>query len=378
MGSRSRTDLTDLSQLPIDVLLGRYPIDTDAGTAGSYLTGKRVLVTGAGGSIGSELCRQIRIFSPAELVMLDHDESALHSVYLSIHQNAMMDSRQLLLACIRDRCVLIQHFLSRRPEVVFHAAALKHLPMLEQYPAEGWKSNVLGTANVIAAAQAAGVGLFVGISTDKAANPSSVLGLTKRVGERLIAGVCGDNEPAYLSVRFGNVLGSRGSVLTTFAGQIASGSPLTITHPEVSRFFMTIEEACQLVVQAGAIGRSGEVLVLDMGAPVRIVDLARRMMDLAGRHVDIVYTGLREAEKLHEQLFSDGELDRRPLHPLISQVDVPPLRPEQLPDLGEVYSDKQVLASLQHLSTLRVPLVRQRAKPTHERDQVRPQQSTAA
>jgi FlaA1/EpsC-like NDP-sugar epimerase len=355
-------DLSRPSTLPIDLLLGRPPIDTGTTAVGGYLSGKRVLVTGAGGSIGSELCRQIRVFEPDELVMLDHDESALHAVYLSIHQDALMDSRQLLLACIRDRHALIEHFLARRPEVVFHAAALKHLPMLEQYPLEGWKSNVLGTANVIEASQAAGVRRFVGVSTDKAANPSSVLGLTKRLGERLIAGVPARRGETYLSVRFGNVLGSRGSVLTTFAEQIAMGAVLTITHPDVSRFFMTIEEACQLVIQAGAIGRPREVLVLDMGEPVRIVDLARRMMKLAGREVDIIYTGLREAEKLHEELFSDGEVDERPLHPLISHVEVAPMSPELLPDLLRVRDNARVLEVLEQLATARSWIVRQRSE----------------
>ncbi|MGQ0844953.1 MAG: polysaccharide biosynthesis protein [Sporichthyaceae bacterium] len=352
-------DLADLNGLPINILLNREPIDTGATAAGGYLTGKRVLVTGAGGSIGSELCRQIRAFGPAELTMLDHDESALHSVYLSIHHDALMDSRQLLLACIRDRETLTAHFLARRPEVVFHAAALKHLPMLEQYPLEAWKSNVLGTANVIEAARAARVERFVGISTDKAANPSSVLGWSKRVGERLIAGVPAEGYP-YLSVRFGNVLGSRGSVLTTFAGQIAMGATLTITHPDVSRFFMTIQEACGLVIQAGAIGRHGEVLVLDMGEPVRITDLAHRMMQLAGREVDIVYTGLREAEKLHEELFADGETDQRPLHPLISHVDAPALSPTRLPVLAPVAPNADVVATMERLCATRGLMVAQR------------------
>ncbi len=355
-------DLTDLNNLPISELLDRQPIDTGATAAGGYLTGRRVLVTGAGGSIGSELCRQIGAFGPAELVMLDHDESALHAVYLSIHQDALMDSRQLLLACIRDRDTLIRHFLARRPHVVFHAAALKHLPMLEQYPFEAWKSNVLGTANVVEASRRAGVERFVGISTDKAANPSSVLGLTKRLGERLIAGVP-DQDAPYLSVRFGNVLGSRGSVLTTFAGQIAMGATLTITHPDVSRFFMTIQEACGLVIQAGAIGRHGEVLVLDMGEPVRITDLAHRMMRLAGIEVDIVYTGLREAEKLHEELFAEGEIDHRPSHPLISHVDVPPLPVEGLPVLTSAVENPAIVQALERLAS-RSLVVRQRTAGT--------------
>jgi FlaA1/EpsC-like NDP-sugar epimerase len=231
--------------------------------------------------------------------------------------------------------------------------------MLEQYPVEAWKSNVLGTLNVIEAARAARVKRLVGVSTDKAANPSSVLGWSKRIGERLIAAVDGA-EGVYLSVRFGNVLGSRGSVLTTFARQIANGATLTITHPEVTRFFMSIEEACQLLIQAGAIGEPGEVLVLDMGEPVRIVDLAHRMMQLAGRRVKVVFTGLREAEKLHEELFCAGEVDHRPTHPLISQVPVPALGSDDLPVFPGAVADGLVLEAMMRLAGPLPKLVRQR------------------
>ncbi len=197
--------------------------------------------------------------------------------------------------------------------------------MLEQYPEEGWKTNVLGTLNVLEASQATGVERFVNISTDKAANPVSVLGYTKRIAERLTAGVAADSGSPYLSVRFGNVLGSRGSVVVAFAEQIAAGGPVTVTHPDVSRFFMTIPEAVELVIQAAAIGRHGEALVLDMGAPVRIDDVARQLIDLSERRVPVVYTGLRSGEKLHEDLFGAGERDSRPNHPAISQVEVPGL-----------------------------------------------------
>jgi FlaA1/EpsC-like NDP-sugar epimerase len=209
--------------------------------------------------------------------------------------------------------------------VVFHAAALKHLPMLEQYPGEAVKTNVWGTLTVLEAAKASGVERFVNISTDKAADPISVLGYSKRVGEGLTATVATAAEGTYLSVRFGNVLGSRGSVLTAFTAQIASGGPVTVTHPDVTRFFMTIQEAVQLVIQAAAIGRDGEALVLDMGEPVRIDDVARQLIELSGRDVEIEYTGLRQGEKMHEALFADSEPDERPVHPLVSHVEVPPL-----------------------------------------------------
>jgi len=243
---------------------------------------------------------------------------------------AWLDLPEVILADIRDGDALTKVFLERRPEVVFHAAALKHLNMLEQYPAEAWKTNVLGTTNVLDAAVAAGTVVFVNISTDKAADPVSVLGWTKRLGERLTATYARDTAGRFLSVRFGNVLGSRGSVLDTFTAQIARGGPLTVTHPDATRFFMTVQEAVQLVIQAGAIGSGGEVLVLDMGAPVRITEMATSLIDLAESPINILFTGLHPGEKLHEDLFGHGEADVRPVHPLISHVAVPPL------DAGEL------------------------------------------
>ncbi|MGZ4626638.1 MAG: polysaccharide biosynthesis protein [Kineosporiaceae bacterium] len=318
--------IRDLRDINLADVLGRNQLDTDIDAIAGYLTGKRVLVTGAGGSIGSELCRQIHRFAPAELMMLDRDESALHSVQLSIHGRALLDSDDVILCDIRDKAAVNAIFGARRPEVVFHAAALKHLPMLEQYPAEAVKTNVVGTRTVLDAADLVGVEKFVNISTDKAANPASVLGYSKRIAERITAEKARDAAGAYLSVRFGNVLGSRGSVLAAFARQIATGGPLTVTDPDVTRYFMTIEEACQLVIQAAAIGRPGEALVLDMGEPVRIVDVARQLIEQSGTPVRIEFTGLRPGEKLHEELFGDDEpRDVRPEHHLVSHVPVPPI-----------------------------------------------------
>ncbi|WP_433783391.1 polysaccharide biosynthesis protein [Actinomycetospora sp. CA-101289] len=320
---------SDLQDLDISELLGRRPVDIDLAAVAHYLEGRRVLVTGAGGSIGSELCRQIHGFGPGALLMLDRDESALHGTQLSIFGTALLDTPDVILADIRDAPTVSRLFLEHRPDVVFHAAALKHLPLLEQYPGEAWETNVVGTRNVLDAAQLAGVDRFVNISTDKAADPVSVLGRSKRIGERFVSHVAADNSGTFLSVRFGNVLGSRGSVLTTFADQISNGSPVTVTDPDVTRFFMTIPEAVQLVIYAAAIGSPGEVLVLDMGEPVRIADVARQLMGIAGRTVEIVYTGLRHGEKLHEQLLGQYEPDRRPIHPSVSQIEVPSLDPDQ-------------------------------------------------
>ncbi|MGY2083165.1 polysaccharide biosynthesis protein [Blastococcus sp. SYSU DS0539] len=343
-----RVGIRDVRDIDVADLLGRRQIDTNVAEIAGYLTGKRVLVTGAGGSIGSELCRQIATFGPAELMMLDRDESALHALQLTMFGEARLDLPQAVLADIRDAGALRQLFAERRPDVVFHAAALKHVNMLEQYPGEGWKTNVLGTRNVLDAATSVGVSHFINISTDKAADPVNVLGRTKRMAERLTATYAQRGEGRYLSVRFGNVLGSRGSVLETFAAQIARGGPVTVTHPDVTRYFMTIPEAVQLVIQAGAIGNGGEALVLDMGEPVRIADVAAQLISMEGRPINILFTGLRPGEKLHEDLFGAAEQGARPVHPMISHVGVPALTTEGLAELGaphlvdEVWTDREL------------------------------------
>jgi FlaA1/EpsC-like NDP-sugar epimerase len=309
-------------------LLGRRPVQTDVASVAGHFAGQRILVTGAGGSIGSELCRQLHRFAPAELIMLDRDESALHAVQLDLHGRALLDADGSVLADIRDPRRIRHVFEQFQPQIVFHAAALKHLPLLERYPGEALKTNVWGTWTVLEAAAACGVQSFVNISTDKAADPVSVLGYSKRVAERLTAHMARQAAGTYLSVRFGNVLGSRGSVLTALSAQVAAGGPVTVTHPEVSRYFMTADEAVQLVLQAAVIGRDGEVLVLDMGEQIRIADMARRLVATVPRQVNIVYTGLRPGEKLYEDLLGQGERDERPYHPLIRHVPVAPLAPD--------------------------------------------------
>ncbi|MFD1212341.1 polysaccharide biosynthesis protein [Arthrobacter sp. GCM10027362] len=317
-------------ELAIEDLIGRQPVDIHVEEIAHYVTGKRVLVTGAGGSIGSELCRQIHEFAPSELIMLDRDESGLQATQISITGQGLLSGQDTVLVDIRDPEAVSDIFRNRRPEVVFHAAALKHVSLLEQYPEEAWKTNVLGSLNVLNAAREVGVQTFVNISTDKAANPTTVLGHSKRVAEKLTAWVAGQTGRKYVSVRFGNVLGSRGSVLPLFTEQIRKGGPVTVTDAEATRFFMTIPEACQLVIQAGAIGRGGEVLILDMGEPVRILDVAQRMIELSGKDIDIVFTGLRQGEKLHEDLIGEGEDDSRPLHPKISHASIDPLDPADM------------------------------------------------
>ncbi|QGU01017.1 UDP-N-acetyl-alpha-D-glucosamine C6 dehydratase [Corynebacterium kalinowskii] len=320
----------DLRDLSIEDLLGRQPVETNVSEIAGYLTGKKVLVTGAGGSIGSQLCTEIAKYGPSELIMLDRDETGLQQVLINVAGNGLLDTDAVVLADIREADTLKRIFEDRRPQVVFHAAALKHLPMLEQYPDEGWKTNVLGTLHVLQAAAAVDVETFVNISTDKAANPTSVLGHSKRVAEKLTAWYGTHTGKTYLSVRFGNVIGSRGSMLPTFTRLIQENKPLTVTHPDVTRFFMTIPEACQLVLQAGGIGRSGEVLILDMGEPVSILEIAQRMIKMSGKDIDIVFTGLREGEKMHEELVGEGETEDRPFHPKVSHAHADSLSPQNL------------------------------------------------
>ena len=319
----------DLHKVNLEDLLGRQRITMDPGSISASITGKRVLVTGAGGSIGSELVRQIARFGPAKLVLLDRDESALHGTQMSLTGRALLDDGTLALCDIRDSDALLRVFRRERPHVVFHAAALKHLTLLEQFPLEAWQTNVVGTANVLAAAEAVGVDNFVNISTDKAANPTCVLGYSKRLAERLTANLARGGKGTYVSVRFGNVLGSRGSVITAFTAQIEQGGPVTVTHPDVERFFMLIPEASQLVLQAAAIGANGDVMVLDMGEPVKILDVARTLIDLSGKPgIEIDFTGLRPGEKMSEELFAPAERIDSSGHPLISKVDVPPMQRE--------------------------------------------------
>jgi FlaA1/EpsC-like NDP-sugar epimerase len=357
----------------ISDLLGRRAVTTDVASVREHIAGKRVLVTGAGGSIGAELCRQLHQFGPAELIMLDRDESALHAIQLALHGRALLDSEETVLADIRDEHRVREVFGQFRPEIVFHAAALKHLPLLEGCPAEALKTNIWGTLTILRAAADHGVQSFINISTDKAANPESVLGYSKRITERLTAHMSAQTGRTYLSVRFGNVLGSRGSVLTALSAQVAAGGPITVTDPDVSRYFMLADEAVHLVLQAAVIGRGGEVLVLDMGEPVRIADIARRLAASTDRDLEVVFTGLRPGEKLTEECLGRGETDHRPCHPLICQVPVPALDPGEVTALdpdADSGSLRQILAARAYGppgdGTLTIP-PQQRAKSAAQR-----------
>jgi len=314
-----RVTVKQLRDVAIEDLLRRDPIQTDIGAVQELIAGRRVLITGGGGSIGSELCRQVLRCQPKELVLLGHGENSIFEIYNELRRWNLPETKvTAVIADVRFGERILGVFEQYRPEIVFHAAAHKHVPLMELNPAEAITNNVLGTRNVVRAATAVGTAHFVMISTDKAVNPTSVMGASKRTAELLVHQAARQSGQAFVAVRFGNVLGSRGSVVLTFRKQIAAGGPVTVTDPEMSRFFMTIPEAVQLVLQAAALGKGGEVFVLDMGQPVKIVDLARDLIELSGlevgRDIDIQYTGSRPGEKLFEELFVTGEQYHRTCH----------------------------------------------------------------
>jgi len=334
----------------IEDLLGRTPVPTDLESVRRSIEGRRVLVTGAGGSIGSEICRQVASLGPAQLILLDHDETHLHDTAASIagpSEQALVD--------IFDREAVFETFEQYCPEVVYHAAAHKHVPVLEQHPLEAAKTNVLGTMNVVDAASSVGTRRFVQISTDKAVHPSSVMGASKRLAEQTVLAHAPAGA-AYCTVRFGNVLGSRGSVIPTFSRQIAQGGPVTVTDPRMTRFFMSVEEAVQLVLQASVLSHGGEIFMLEMGVPVKIIDLAERMIRLSGCQVGIdipiEITGMRPGEKLNEVLSTPDEEILGTSHPYINRL-VPTRAPasvfaaelEQL-ELATLRRDKEAVRTL--------------------------------
>ncbi|MDR3983047.1 MAG: nucleoside-diphosphate sugar epimerase/dehydratase [Dysosmobacter sp.] len=298
---------SQLRQLRIEDLLGREPVQLDPAPVDAYLSGKAVMVTGGGGSIGSELCRQIARHNPKQLIVVDIYENNAYDIQqeLRYHYGNKLDLR-VEIASIRDRERVNQLFATYRPDVVFHAAAHKHVPLMEDSPQEAVRNNVFGTLNLVQAADAYGVGKFIQISTDKAVNPTSVMGATKRLCEIILQSMKGRSKTTFAAVRFGNVLGSNGSVVPLFQRQIAAGGPVTVTDKRIIRYFMTISEATELVLQAGAMAHQNELYVLDMGRPVKILDLAENMIRLSGyvpyRDIDIIETGLRPGEKLYEEL----------------------------------------------------------------------------
>jgi FlaA1/EpsC-like NDP-sugar epimerase len=344
-------EVRDIRKVTLADFLSRDEVHLDLVKIAEYLEGRRVMVTGAGGSIGGQICETVAGFGPERLTMVDHNENGLAGLQLRMEGRALLENPSLVLADIRDRDGMRRVLEQHRPQVVFHAAAHKHVTFLERFPREGLLTNVFGTRNMLDAAAEAGVERFVNISTDKAADPVNVLGLTKRLGEMLTSHYGATLDRPYISVRFGNVLGSQGSVIPIFRDQLQRGETLTITDPEATRFFMTLEEAVQLVVQAGAIGTGGDVMVLDMGDPIPIVDLARRLAAeiTPGHAPTFEYTGLRPGEKLHETLVSTDDIDKGRPHELLLCFRVPPITPTDPDGLLGYGGGSELIAAMERL-----------------------------
>lgn len=329
-----KVSVSQLREVELDDLLGRDPVSLDTEALQSLLHGKIVLITGAGGSIGSELCRQVARFAPARLVLYEIGEFALYQIEQSLTRDFPDLEIVYLAGDVKDAARLDEVFNTHRPHVVFHAAAYKHVPLMERGNAwQAVRNNVLGTWQVAQCAQQHGVEKFVLISTDKAVNPTNVMGTTKRMAEIVCQGLQQAEGTRFVIVRFGNVLGSNGSVIPKFRQQIASGGPVTVTHPEINRYFMSIPEAAQLVLQAASMGQGSEIYVLDMGEPVKIVDLARTMIRLSGLGEDdirIEFTGLRPGEKLYEEVLADAETSLPTPHPKLRIAQVRAVRREEV------------------------------------------------
>jgi FlaA1/EpsC-like NDP-sugar epimerase len=347
-------NLSRIREVAIEDLLGREPVTLDEVAIDSVVKGRKILVTGAGGSIGSELCRQIGRFAPASLVLVEHSENSLFFVDRELRSLFPKLEVQIYLADIRERARMDAILMQQKPDVIFHAAAHKHVPMMEANPTEAIKNNVLGTKMIAELADAHGVSEFVMISTDKAVNPTSVMGASKRAAEIFIQALSQRSRTRFVAVRFGNVLGSAGSVVPIFKEQIARGGPVTVTSADMKRYFMTIPEACQLVLQAGAMGHGGEIFVLDMGEPVRIIDLARDLIALSGLRVgediEIKVTGTRPGEKLFEELALENEGAERTRHP---KVFIGRIKPHPWDSVTEFVRELEAVVQATEADTVR-------------------------
>lgn len=310
-----KISVNNFRDVQVEDLLGREPVELDMTSISKKITGKTILVTGAGGSIGSEICRQVCKFYPKKLLLLGHGENSIYTIDMELRQLYQEEIEIIpIIADIQDRVRLFEIISKYKPDVIYHAAAHKHVPLMEYNPREAVKNNIFGTKNIAEAADFFGVGCFVMVSTDKAVNPPNVMGATKRFAEMIVQNLAKESKTKFVAVRFGNVLGSRGSVIPLFKKQIEAGGPVTVTHPEMTRYFMTIPEASRLVLQAGALARGGEVFVLNMGEPVKIVDLARNLITLSGyteEEIGIEFSGIRPGEKLFEELLNENELQKK-------------------------------------------------------------------
>ncbi|WP_305926886.1 polysaccharide biosynthesis protein [Bacillus mycoides] len=317
-----KVSVNEFRDVQVEDLLGREPIQLDDAGIGEKITGKTILVTGAGGSIGSEICRQVMKYKPAKIVLLGHGENSIYNIEMEMRVT-YKDTVEIVteIADVQDRHKIFEIMKKHQPYIVYHAAAHKHVPLMERNPEEAVKNNIFGTKNVAEAADTFKVNTFVMVSTDKAVNPTNVMGATKRFAEMLVQHMASvSTATRFVAVRFGNVLGSRGSVIPLFKKQIQKGGPVTVTHPDMIRYFMTIPEASRLVIQAGTLARGGELFVLDMGDPVKIVDLAKNLITLSGYSVEeigIEFTGLRPGEKMYEELLNEGEVHPEQIFPKI-------------------------------------------------------------
>ncbi|WP_088034095.1 polysaccharide biosynthesis protein [Evansella clarkii] len=317
-----KISISQFREVQVEDLLGREPVKLDTKGISDYITGKVVLVTGAGGSIGSEICRQAAAFEPAKLILLGHGENSIYTIEMELKEVFKESKVEFIpeIADVQDYNKLLRIMEMHKPDVIYHAAAHKHVPLMERSPEEAVKNNIIGTLNAAKAADKTGISTFVMISSDKAVNPTSVMGATKRLAEMVIQDMDKKSSTKFIAVRFGNVLGSRGSVIPLFKKQIQKGGPVTVTHPDMVRYFMTIPEASRLVIQAGSLAKGGEVFVLDMGDPVKIVDLAKNLIKLSGHTTDeiqIEFTGIRPGEKLYEELLNKNEVHEQQIYPNI-------------------------------------------------------------
>jgi FlaA1/EpsC-like NDP-sugar epimerase len=317
-----KVSVTQFRDVQVEDLLGREPVTMDMQSISSYLTNKVVLVSGAGGSIGSEITRQVAQFHPKQIILLGHGENSIYSIEMELKESFKDENVEFIteIGDIKDEWKMMKIMSMYKPDVVYHAAAHKHVPLMELHPEEAVKNNIIGTRNIARAASLFHVKTFVMISTDKAVNPTSVMGASKRLAEMIIQDLNTKSETKFVAVRFGNVLGSRGSVIPLFKRQIEKGGPVTVTHPDMVRYFMTIPEASRLVIQAGALAKGGEIFVLDMGEPVKIVDLARNLIKLSGyteEEIEIKFTGIRPGEKLYEELLQADEIFEEQAYPNI-------------------------------------------------------------
>jgi len=325
--------VNEMKEVQIEDLLGRDEVKLDMVAISNKLTDKVILVSGAGGSIGSEICRQVTNFKPKKLILVGHGENSIYTIHMELQQRSFGTDMIPIIADIQDRARIFEVIEQYKPDVIYHAAAHKHVPLMEDNPREAVKNNIFGTKNIAEAAHEFDVKNFVMISTDKAVNPPNVMGATKRIAEMVVQNLAKNSQTKFAAVRFGNVLGSRGSVIPLFKKQIAAGGPVTVTHPDMTRYFMTIPEASRLVLQAGTLAGNGEIFVLDMGKPVKIVDLAKNLIQLSGfteEEIKIEFTGLRPGEKMYEELLNKEEIQEEHVFPGIHIGKAVPLNNNEL------------------------------------------------